>query len=97
VRITRLLEVVQSISRMLDDNNRGLEGITASRPQFYASTGNLVVAIEVAVLLGIRPTRPIGIWTFDLDALAFETHCFHEYILLSFVSLRDCFVRALRA
>lgn len=59
--------------------------MTASRPPFYAGTSNLKVAFEVAVLLGIRPTWPVSIWTFDLDVLAFETYCFHSCILLSFV------------
>jgi hypothetical protein len=63
---------------------RGLERITVSKPRFYFSKSNLEVAFEVAVLLGIRPTGSIGIWTLDLDALAFETYCFHECILLSF-------------
>ena len=59
--------------------------MTASRLHFYVSTSNLVVAFEVAVLLGIRATGSVGIWTFYLNALAFETYCFHERILLSFV------------
>lgn len=71
--------------------------MTASRPQFYAGASNLVVAFKVAVLLGIRAAGSIGIWAFCLDVLAFETHCFHEYYLLSVVMLRDYFVYALRA
>ena len=57
------------------------------RPQAPVVYGmsNLVVAIEISVLLGIWAAGSIGIWTFCLDVLAFETHCFHECILLSFV------------
>ncbi|GAC1565580.1 MAG: hypothetical protein NVS3B14_03780 [Ktedonobacteraceae bacterium] len=51
--------------------------MSTSRPRFYVWTGNLVVAIEVAVLLGIGASRSIGFWTFRLNVLAFETYCFH--------------------
>ena len=56
-----------------------------SRPRFYLGLGNLVIAVKGAILLGIRATRSIGIWPFYLDALAFETYCFHQCILLSLV------------
>src|SRR5258706_4374143 len=54
-------------------------------PHRCCNTGNLVVAFKVAILLGVRTTRTIGIWTFFLDAFAFETDCFcHDAVLLSF-------------
>jgi hypothetical protein len=70
---------------MIYNKNGAWEGMTASRLQFYVSKSNLEVAFEVAVLLGIRPTWSVGIWTFCLNVLAFETHCFHECTLLSLV------------
>ena len=69
----------------------------ASRLHFYVSTSNLIVAFEVAVLLGIRAAGSVGIRAFYLDALAFETYCLHERILLSFENVRDSFVSAFTA
>jgi hypothetical protein len=57
--------------------------MTIAGLQFCYDKGALVVAFKVAILLRVRATRTIGIWTI-LNAFAFETDCFHECILLSF-------------